>query len=179
MRIAMLIAIAALAAGYASAGTHNESATYVEGNLSSVVANSGGWLVVGGENAIELKTGLATVAVPYTNVSKAELGAVRQHPSDVPMYKVWSLHKHFSKNETQFLKIEFKDDQGEQRNMTIELAKGTAEDVVESISKHNPQASTGQPAVAEAAKEKTWWGDEYWKTKRNAAKWEQQESQAK
>src|SRR5262245_50496612 len=127
MRIAMLIAIAAMAARFVSAGTHNETVTYVDGNLSNVVANSGGWLVLGGDSALELKTGLATVAIPYSGVSKAELGEIRKHPTDTPMYKVWSLHKHFSKNETQLLKVEFKDEQGEQKNVTLELAKGTAE----------------------------------------------------
>lgn len=180
MRIALLIATTAMAAQLASAATRNESVTYVEGNLSNVVANSGGWLVLGGDTALELKTGLATVAIPYAAVAKATLGEIRKHPTDTPMYKVWSLHKRFSKNETQLLKVEFKDEQGEQKNATLELAKDTAENVVDTIARRNPQARIGEPELADAAQEpvkKDWWGDDYWKTTRNAGKWSQKQQE--
>ena len=147
MRIASLLATAALALGLLPANVHaaghsESNITYVDGNLTGVTPQTAGALVYSGSEALELKAGLATLAVPYSGIAKASLSAPQQHSSGVPLYKVWALPKHFSKTETQLLSVDFKDDQGEAKNMTLELDKPAASAVLNSIKQHNPAVET-------------------------------------
>jgi hypothetical protein len=151
-----------------------ESVTYVSGNLTGVLPNSGGSLILSDDTALELRTGLSSVAVPYAGISKAELGAVREHSDSEPLYKVWAIHKRFSKSETQLLKVDFKDSEGEEKTLTVELDKSAAPGVVEAIQGHNPSVATNvktRVSATQAAKPDAWWGDSYWKTSRNADQW--------
>jgi hypothetical protein len=76
------------------------------------------------------------------------------------LYKVWSLHKRFTgKGQTQYLTVAFKNDAGEEKNMTLELGEATAPVVLSMIQRRTAEASAG------------WWGDRVWKTTRNADKW--------
>ncbi|HVO97011.1 MAG TPA: hypothetical protein VMT15_03050 [Bryobacteraceae bacterium] len=123
-------------------GSRSETTTYVEGNIAGIAPNTGGTLVVSDEKTMYFRTGLATVAVPYTAISKAELGATREVSHGAPIYKVWARHK---KTETQFLKVEFKSEDGEEKSMTLELAQASAPAVLTSIQEHQ-----GNTAVAKA-----------------------------
>jgi hypothetical protein len=116
-----------------------------------------------GDAAMTLRAGENNVVVPYESISKAELGATKTHSHDAPLYKVWSIHKRFSgKTKTQYLTVAFKDD-GADKTMTLELAQASASDVIATIQSHtNPRT---------AASNAEWWGDDYWKTARNADRW--------
>jgi hypothetical protein len=169
MRIASLVAVFVLACGLASAA-RQEPFTYVEGNLTGVIPNSGGSLTLSESQALELKTGLATVSVPYAGITKAELGATREHSEKEPLYKVWALPKRlWGGSMTQLVKIEFKGEDGEPKTMTLELDKSSAPEVVEHLRRQNPSLPG---AAAVAASPADWWGDRYWKTARNADKWQ-------
>jgi hypothetical protein len=148
MRIASILAAGTLACGLALAAGRSENITYVDGNLTGVTRQSSGNLAYSGPEAMELKAGLSTLAVPYSGIGKAGLSAPQQHSSDVPLYKVWALHKHFSKTETQLLTVEFKDDQGEARTMTLELGTSAASAVLNAIKQHNPSVETATLAQA-------------------------------
>jgi len=223
-----IITIAALtvACPAALAAERAETTTYVDGNLNGVSPNTGGTLLFSDDKAMYFRTGLATVAVPYASIHHAELGATKETSHDVPLYKVWELPKLFSgKTKTQLLIVNFKNDAGEDKNMTLELAKSSAPGVLSLIqSRSAVDAPSGKTLVASAApapepakfsaneapappeptaesdkeskkdakaeakaeakKDKegafasrpnnpgsAWWGDDYWKTKRNADKW--------
>ena len=163
MRIISLAAIALLTIGFAPARDREEPITYVEGTLEGVIPNSGGSLSLEDAQALELKTGLAIIAVPYASITSADLGAIRKHSESEPLYKVWSLHKRIiGKPDTQLLKLEFKNPEGEQKSITVEMAKSAAPAVIEAIQQRK---AAGNSNVARG----NWWGDRYWKTTRNTA----------
>ena len=220
-RILSTLAIASItfAAAQAAAPPRAETTTYVDGNLTGVSPNTGGTLMLSDEKAMFFRTGLANVPVPYANITHLELGATKETSHDVPMYKVWK--KFGAKTQTQLLIINFKNDEGEEKNMTLELAKPAASGVLSAIQSHAPQStettavakaepagktttekpskndnkvakadkneakkdSTKDPKPEEKQADKTfasrsadkpgatWWGDDYWKTTRNADKW--------
>lgn len=161
----------------ALAATPAQTTTYVDGNVTGLAANTGGTLAFDDEKAMVLRTGLTTVSVPYGSVSQAELGAVKENAPDKPFYKFWS-RRH--KSETQLLIVNFKDDQGAERNMTLELAQPAAQTVLNDLeSRTGKQFVASSKPLQPAAAAKTaapkpagdWWGDQYWKTPRNADKW--------
>jgi len=204
------IAALALSASAAFAATRAETTTYVDGNLTGVSPNTGGTLMLSDDKAMYFRTGLSTVSVSYANVTHSELGAVKETSHGVPIYKVWARH---SKTETQLLIVNFKNDEGEAKSMTLEIAKSSAPGVLASIQSHIPSepaadktpekttVASAEPVATPAAKPaKTvkdepakndskkadnmatgrparptdpWWGDDYWKTSRNADKWTQ------
>jgi len=128
-----------------SAGNRAETTTYVEGNITGVTPNTGGTLLFSDDKAMYFRTGLATVAVPYPAIVKAELGATREITHGAPIYKVWARHK---KTETQFLKVDFKGDDGEDKTMTLELAQSSAAGVLSSIQDHQAVAKANAPEAA-------------------------------
>lgn len=197
-RFTCLAAFVLLTGGAAFSATQSETTTYVDGNLTGVSPNTGGTLLFSDDKAMYFRTGLATVAIPYAGVTKAELGATKVNSHDVPLYKVWSLHKRFTgKTQTQFLVVEFKSEEGEDKTMTLELAHSSAASVLSTIQSHTSQntalasaapAQADEPAAAPAPTERKilqaaappkpaakpaeeWWGDNFWKTTRNADKW--------
>ncbi len=182
MKRLTLIAVLTTAAFAAS---RSETTTYVDGNLKGVSPNTGGTLVLSEEKTMYFRTGLENVEVPYSGISKVELGAVKETSHDVPFYKVWALHKRFNgsnKTETQLLIVNFKNEDGEEKAMTLELAKPAMDGVLRSIEKGTGKswvsaepktqtASAKKKSAAEAKNSTDWWGDDYWKTTRNADKW--------
>jgi hypothetical protein len=196
MRITSFAILTLVACGAVFAATHSETTTYVDGNLTGISPNTGGTLSFTDDHGITLRTGLTTVAIPYSGISHAELGAVKETSHDVPLYKVWALGKRLGhKTETQLLIVNFKNEQGEEKSMTLELAKGSAESALTTIQaragddleKNTAVASarpasskkTPSPATKAAAAENnpdmaadgSWWGDKVWKTKSNQDKW--------
>lgn len=198
-----LLAIPMLAAA-ALASSPAETTTYVDGNLTGVSPNSGATLNLTDEKQMVLRTGLTNIEVPYESISHAELGAVKENPHNVPFYKVWA---HGKKTETQLLIVNFKNAEGEEKTMTLELAQPAAASVMSTIQSHTkapeqiasaepapekPEAGPAATKPEKAEKEKkksepkpdkpdymkagkesttTWWGDDWWKTTRNADKW--------
>jgi hypothetical protein len=175
------ILLAVLACATAFAASRAETTTYVDGNLTGVAPNTGGTLLFSDDKSMSFRTGLATIAIPYAAVTKAELGATRTNSHDVAFYKVWAHHK---KTETQFLTVEFKNEEGATRTMTLELAQASAPAVLATIKDHNGTSTTAvasaKPVVKSDAGAKAspptkagsdWWGDDVWKTHSNASTW--------
>src|SRR6266851_3669169 len=155
-RITSLLASAALLCGAAFGGSRSESTTYVDGNITGVSPNTGGTLLFSDDKAVYFRTGLTTVPVPYAGISKAELGATKVHSEHAPLYKVWSLHKRFAgkKSESQFLTIEFKNDEGEDKTMTLEMEQGAASTTLSAIQGRITPEQKTEVASAEPAKSK-------------------------
>jgi hypothetical protein len=244
----LVFAAASAGTAFGAVPVRSETTTYVEGNLTGVTPQTGGTLLFTDENAMLLRTGLATIPVPYANITKMEMGGTQIYSHRVPAYKVWASHKN-SKTQTQQLMISFKNEDGEEKSMTLELAPASANNVVNTINTHRGQPAAAQTAVAvadpapapetklvaenrppagdqpsaeptpaadtapapmvptassakstkqlkkeaaaqkKADKSKTeiavvkpaspkpeWWGDDYWKTTRNASKWDQKQT---
>ncbi|HEV8146200.1 MAG TPA: hypothetical protein VGP79_07465 [Bryobacteraceae bacterium] len=128
-----------------------ETTTYIDGNLTGVTPQTGGTLVFTNEKALQFRTGLATFDVPYSSITKAELGAKQTHSRKTPAYKVWALPKRMgSSTQTQILLLEFKGDEGDAKSMTLELASSSVNNVVATINSHR-SPSEGPVATASAA----------------------------
>ncbi len=150
MRLRIFCAFALLAGSTAAADF-----TYLHGNLADLLPNSGGTVSYRSGRKIELKTPLRKIAIPYAGIVSVELGDVHT-PTPDPLYKVWSLKKRFSgKGETQELTVTFKGDAGQEQTATLELARDEACALAAAIHDHNDP----------------WWGDDKWRTTRNAQAW--------
>ena len=186
MRTLSFVALSLLVCGAALGASRSTTTIYVDGNITGVSPNTAGTLMFSDGTAMYLKAGSATVPVPYTGISKTELGATKVHSHNVPMYKVWSLQKRFSETtQTQLLTVEFKNTDGEDKTMKLELARPAAKSVLSTIQTRTARSATPVENKVVASRQTTqagrlpqakpasneWWGDEYWKTTRNAGKW--------
>jgi hypothetical protein len=142
-RIPSFAAWTVLACATAFAASRSETTTYVDGNLAGFSTNTGGTLVFS-DDTLVFRTGLATVNVPYASITKSDLGATRETTHGKPLYKVWARRK---KTETQFLVVEFKNEEGEAKTMTLELAQESAPSVLATIQEHK----SGTAEVAQTA----------------------------
>lgn len=168
MRITLLIA--AVASTLAFAATPSQTITYVDGNVTGLAPDTGGTLSFDDDKAVYLHTGLTTVAVPYAGIGHAELGAVKENSHDVPLYKFWARLKSH-KTETQLLIVNFKTEQGDNRSMTLELAPQGARTVLADLESHTGKTFSAAKKNDTAPKTNPgWWGDQVWKTDRNADK---------
>lgn len=151
----------------AAANVH--TTTYVVGNLDNVSAGAIGTVNLSDDKAIVFRTRETAVEVAYPNINKAQLGARVTHTPDVPLYKVWQLHKRLlaPRDSTQYLTVDFKNANGEDRTMTLELDTSVASDMMAVIEIHQGN----RPAAVYDAHPDQWWGDGTWKTNRNAPKW--------
>src|SRR6266581_1676477 len=136
MRITSLIGAALILCGASFGAWRSETATYVDGNLSGISANTPGTLQLSDNKTMYLKTAALTVGVLYTGVSKAELGAVAAHSHDAKGSG--------RKTETQLLTIGFRNPDGADQTMTLELAKSSAKNVAAAIQTRT--AKTTKPA---------------------------------
>lgn len=161
-----------------------ETTTYVDGNLTGVSPNTGGTLMFSDEKAMYLRTTSANVTVPYASISKAELGAPREH-SHVPLYKFWVRHKRNENTQTRYLTLAFKSSDGDAQSMTLELAQSAVPNVMSTLQSHTrpgivPEGSVPKVKLTDdqiladapaASSNAPWWGDDYWKTAANKDKW--------
>src|ERR1700674_1305028 len=135
MRIPVLFA---LFGGIAFAAANVHTTTYVVGNLDNISAGAIGSVDLRDDKAIVFHTRETTVQIAYPNITKAELGARVTHTPDVPLYKVWELHKRLfaPRDSTQYLTVDFKAAGGEDRTMTLELDESVASDMLKVIEIH-------------------------------------------
>jgi len=160
MRFLTFTTLTVLAGGLLAAADPS-SVTYVKGTIDELSPNTGATLVNTGKS-MEIRTPLHSVQVPYSQISKAELGAIQSHApeADAP-YKVWTLHKRFMTSpQTQEMTVAFTNEKGQNQTMTIELPKKAAAGLFATIERHSGAVADGN-----------WWGDDYWKTNRNKDTW--------
>ena len=123
MRFLTFTTLTVLAGGLLAAADPS-SVTYVKGTIDELSPNTGATLVNTGKS-MEIRTPLHSVQVPYSQISKAELGAIQSHApeADAP-YKVWTLHKRFMTSpQTQEMTVAFANEKGQNQTMTIELSR--------------------------------------------------------
>lgn len=135
-------------------------AEYVIGNLDGISPGSEGILVLEKSQAV-FRSGKISLAIRYRDVHDAELGTKLNPPADVPLYKVWQLHKRFVNRPVhQMLTLQFVDPSGNSQTMTLEMEEAAAVDTMNELElklgkKH--RATNGE----------AWWGDSLWKTPNN------------
>lgn len=160
MRFLTLPTLTILAGGLLAAAD-SATVTYIDGNVADLTPNSGATLNMNNPQTMELKTPLHKVQIPYSQISKAEVGSVMVHTADPePLYKVWALPKRLMKSETQQMTLAFTDANGQSQTMTIEMSKVSADGVLATIERHSAKVANTK-----------WWGDDYWKTTRNRDTW--------
>ena len=158
MRFLTLPTLTILAGGLLLAAGSQE-VTYIDGNIADFTPNTAATLDVNRSQAMELRTPLHSVQVPYANISEARLGDVKSHASQPEAaYKFWALPKRLMKTENQQIVVAFTNASGQDQKITLELSKPAASSVLAAIERHN-------------AKVANWWGDTYWKTTRNKDSW--------
>jgi hypothetical protein len=153
-----------LSCGAALAGAGGGPAVYVIGNLEGVSPGSEGMLVLEDGKAV-FRSGKVVTAIPYSDIRDAELGTKVMPPTDIPLYKVWQLHKRFLTERAlhQMLTLEFADKDGKQQTMTLELEEtAAAETLAEVEIRQGKRAPPRRATNADG-----WWGDSLWKTPRN------------
>ena len=160
MRIGLwLLACGTVLVG-AGASTAGRPAAYVVGNLDKLSPGDEGVLVLDEGKAI-FRSGKTVLAIPYADMRNAELGTKVMPPSDVPLYKVWQLHRRFvDRPMHQMLTVEFVDKDGDDRTMTLELEETAAVETLTAI-----EIKTGKRR--RATNGDGWWGDSLWKTNQN------------
>jgi hypothetical protein len=165
----MRIPLLALFGATVLAAANVHTTTYVVGNLDNISAGAIGTVNLTDDKAIVFHTRETTVEVVYANISKAELGARVTHTPDVPFYKVWELHKRLlaPRDSTQYLTVDFKNADGWDRTMTLELEASVASDMLAVIEIHQGKS----PAAVYDAHPDQWWVDGTSKTNRNTPKW--------
>jgi hypothetical protein len=160
MRFLTLTSLTVLAGGLLAAADPS-SVTYVSGNIADWSPNTGATLYMTNAKTMELRAPLHTVQVPYSQISKAELGAIQSHtPESDALYKVWNLPKRFMTSQTQEMTLAFTNEKGQEQSMTIELPRKTAAGLLNTIERRSGTFANAN-----------WWGDGYWKTTRNKDTW--------
>jgi len=134
---------------------------YIGGTAKSIPLNASGSISVGDAKELQFTYGQSVYKIPYsqitgTNVVQGEgrhiLGKIR-----VPTM--------FPGRRKQTLAINYKDAAGANGTLNFELTASEASAVREGIAERQTVAQSA--ATPQGPEE--WWGDKYWKTKRNQA----------
>ena len=162
--VSLLILTLAASSSLLRAATSHE-ATYVVGNLDGIEPGAGGIVHVGADR-LTFRSGKLTIDAPFSKITGTELGAKLTHSEDVPLYKVWELHKRFGDKTTyQNFTVNFTDASGHEQSMTLEMPASAVALMHETL-----ERQTGQKARRQRD---DWWGDEIWRTDRNHESWDQ------
>src|SRR5258708_25490384 len=154
MRLIHVAALSLLSCVLCAASASSREATYVVGNLEGVEAGAEGVLTVD-SGTLVFRSGKITVEVAYKDVAQAELGPTLTHSVDVPLYRVWQLHKRFLAEKPTFqnLTVNFMDDDGKEQSMTLELLETAALQTYDTI-----LIRTGRKP---SRPKEDWWADSY------------------
>jgi hypothetical protein len=164
-RISLRIgSVVLLACAAAFAGAGGGPAIYVIGNLESVSPGAEGMLVLEKDAAV-FRSGKTVLSVPYGDIRNVELGTKVMPPSDIPLYKVWQLHKRFlaQRPTHQMVNFEFADKDGKEQSMTLEFEESAAAETLAEIEIRQGKAIPPKRSTNADA----WWGDSAWKTTSN------------
>ena len=161
MRLSIITLL--MAAGFAVAADGPKPVTYLNGNLEGFAQNASGTLDIRSAKTMKLHTKAANIEIPYEAVSKTERTTPKVVTEKEPLYKVWTLPKRLTPpTPLDQVVVNYTDKSGAEKSVTIEMQKSTADWVV---------ANVERAAARNAANGGSWWGDSYWKTKRNKDQW--------
>ena len=166
--IRQLLISALVFAAVPPAAVHGASATvqYVGGTVKSIPVNSTGSFNFEDAKDFRFTYGGSMYKLPYdqitgTSIEKADIRRV---------WHVFPAMSPIADHRQQTLVINFTDATGATGTVNFELMQYRAVEAQETI------AAKKSPSAASPA-ETAWWGDKYWKTKRNQAVWDAQAAQ--
>jgi len=177
MRLSHAVALSVLSCGILAASSPRDNpreapleATYVVGNLDGMEAGAEGSLGVDSDRLL-FRAEKTSVDVPFRKIVQVELGPTLTHSVDVPLYKVWQLHKRFlaEKPTYQNLTLNFKGDDGKEQSMTLEMLERATLRTYDTI-----LIKTGRKP---RHPKEDWWGDSVWRTNRTNPDWEKRNAE--
>ena len=144
-----------------SAGSGGGPAVYTVGNIKDLSPGAEGLLILDNKQ-VTFRSGEVAIAMPYNNIHEAELGAKAMPPAEVPLYKVWQLHKRIRGERVmhQMLTLTVKDSSGDPQSLTLDMEEPAAVETLSEIEIR--QGKRKRPTNGDS-----WWGDNVWKTTRN------------
>jgi hypothetical protein len=149
-------------------GAASESVQYVGGTVKSIPVNSTGTFNFEDAKEFRFKYNGSEYKLPYdqitgTEIEKAEIRRVMH---------VFPAMSPIASHRRQTLVINYTDPSGATGTLNFELVAYRALDAQETIAAKRSPLAASSPASGE------WWGDTYWKTKRNQAVWDAREAQS-
>jgi hypothetical protein len=148
----------------------SDSVQYVGGTVKSIPVNSAGTLNFEDAKEFRFNYNGSMYKLPYDQITSTDI-----ERADVR--RIWHVIPAISpiaSRRRQTLVINYTDASGATGSLNFELMAYRAVDAQETIaakkSPTSPSASTGTAS-------NEWWGDKYWKTKRNQAAWDAQAAQ--
>jgi hypothetical protein len=144
----------------------SEPVQYVGGTVKSIPVNSAGAFNFEDAKDFRFTYGGSVYKLPYdqitsTNIEKADIRRV---------WHVFPAMSPIANHRQQTLVVNYTDATGATGTLNFELMQYRAVEAQETI------AAKKSPSAASPA-ETAWWGDKYWKTKRNEAAWDAQAAQ--
>ena len=130
---------------------------YIGGTAKSIPLNSSGSLSVSDSKELQFNYGQSAYKIPYSQITGTNVvqGEGRRILGKIPVPTM------FPGRKKQTLAINYKDPAGTSGTLNFELTASEATAVRDGIEEKQIVARTPQQDPQE------WWGDKYWKTKRN------------
>jgi hypothetical protein len=143
-------------------------AQYVGGTRATIPANASGTLSLDDSKELKFTYGAAVYRVPYaqitgSDIQKAEDGHKLFGRVPLPSVTPWK--------RKQTLSISFKDSTDKPGTLNFQVWSKDAT-LAAAMLTARKDLKPGVTAQSAGSTEDTWWGDKYWKTTRNEAKWE-------
>jgi len=152
------------------------TAEFVSGTVMSIPAHTTGSLDTGSSTELRFRYGKSVFSLPYTNITHAEVTEPwGKHLWRVPVPKLGKSER--------FLNISYREG-SDSRMLTFKAPTSAVKGLLSNIKEHREDPrhvtaaapTTGAappPAKPPSIKTDTvaWWGDRYWRTTRNKAKW--------
>ncbi len=130
---------------------------YIGGTAKSIPLNASGVISVGDAKELSFNYGQSVYKIPYTQITGTNVVQGEGHRllGKIPMPTMFPAHK------KQTLAINFKDAAGAKGTLNFELTAREATAIREGIAERQTVAQSPHQDPQD------WWGDKYWKTKRN------------
>lgn len=152
-----------LACGFAVAADGPKTVTYIKGSVEGLSPNETATMTLPDTKVLVLKTKDSGLEIPYAAIVKSGRAIVEAEVENEPLYKVWSLHERLLPPAPKHqLTLDYKTKSGVEQSVTLSMDKATADKVM---------AHVDRAAARNSANAGNWWGDDYWKTKRNQNQW--------
>jgi hypothetical protein len=144
----------------------SDTVQYVGGTVKSIPVNTAGAFNFDDAKEFRFSYNGSMYRLPYDQITTTEIekADVRRVMHVFPAVSPLASHR------KQTLVINYTDSKGATGSLNFELAAYKAQDAQETI------AAKKSPAAA-SAESNDWWGDRFWKTRRNQAMWDARDAQ--
>jgi hypothetical protein len=134
--------------------------TYLAGSLEGITSKA--TLDLTNTKVMVLRSGSIKIEIPYMAISKSDV-KTQEFAEKEPLYKVWTLGSRLMPPTPQEeYSLEYRDAKGATTTVTLGMEKSVADKLSARLAKAEER---------KAAQRGDWWGDSYWKTKRNQNEW--------